>query len=140
MGYVVFGDRLIAATYYDLIRQVHGQDLQWKATPARDGLGPVTAYMGARAVAVVMCCRRTETPCKCPWCGGSGFAEQCGECEGTGEVEHECTCGYDHEHVCHDCDGAGGSGECFHCEGTKCYRKGDAAALAESIRAMEHRA
>ena len=40
---------------------------------------------------------------QCDKCGGSGMVANCGECDGTGEVE----CEYGHTHTCPECDGDG---------------------------------
>lgn len=60
-------------------------------------------------------------PPKCGACAGEGGPD-CPECDGTGEVEHSCSCGDIHEHECGKCGGAGTLGECKVCGGTGEWR------------------
>lgn len=61
-------------------------------------------------------------PPPCPACEGLG-GKECGECEGLGEIRHECSsCGEEHECQCRACCGRGWTKRCTVCNGTKAWK------------------
>lgn len=109
--------------YVDLIESAY-PGCAWGGCKS-DMLGPMVARIGREPVAVLMPVMGTPDdappdplePPPCPSCDGHG-GDACSECDGSGEVEHTCECGHEHEHDCETCDGKGWVKRCKACAGS----------------------
>jgi len=96
-------------------RALFGERIEWHHAGA---IGPFVASVDGAPVALVMPLRSLDPSApKCVECGGSKTRE-CPDCDGCGDVEHECSCGHDCRHRCDRCGSSGRSGGCHDCDGT----------------------
>ena len=119
-GFCIVGQVVVSQYYFDLVAEAYPGGTWFSGDRwirRVEGGATVAAVMGTLHTPTSV---RDASPCEppdCPVCEGHGGA-MCKECDGDGQVEHQCECGDLHECECEKCDGTGSTQQCSACAGT----------------------